>query len=300
MGFGLTYGVVRRCETPLLGFDRTRATLYGAAGAGVVSTFVFYAGWPVYLRYFGDVAGHASFARGTAVWAGLAVLFALGFALTLGTDVETSTPFGDAVRRGAVIGGVLAGLFGLVLVPFFVNETTASALPLPHVSPAVLLGYLAFGGVLGATYRSALPTDTQRLEADLSTRGLHRRATLFGALFGAFVGGLVLQHLAGLVHLRYVGSLAGQCGLVVGSWGVWLALAALFAVAFRLVVGSRLGEYERRIRAATKQDADLNRLLGGASATRPGRRPGCSSGWTTGSRWPSAWGCSPSRSWSTP
>ena len=269
MAFWLTYGVVRRRETPLLRSERTRATLYGAAGAGVVSTFVFYAGWPVYLRYFGDVAGNASFARGTAVWAGLAVLFALGFVLTLGEELEPSTPFADAVRRGIAFGGVLAGLFGFVLVPFFVNETTASALPLPHVDPTVLLGYLAFGGVLGATYRSALPTDTERLEGDLSTRTLRRRATMFGALFGAFVGGLTLQHLAGLVHLRYVGSLAGQGGSVVGSWGVWLALAVLFAVAFRFVIGGRLEEYERRIRAVVTRDADLNRLLGDALDDTP-------------------------------
>jgi hypothetical protein len=269
IAFGLTYGVVRRRETPLLGAHRTRATLYGAAGAGVVSTFVFYAGWLVYLRYFGDIAGNASFARGTAVWAVLAVLFALGFALTLGEEIDPSTPFGDAVRRGTVFGAVLAGLVGLVVVPFFVNETTASALPLPHADPAVLLGYVAFGAVLGATYRSALPTDTERLEADLSTRALRRRATTYGALFGAFVGGLVPQHLAGLVHLRYVGSLAGQGGSVVGSWGVWLALTALFAVAFRFVIGGRLEEYERRIRAVAKQDADLNRLLGGALDDTP-------------------------------
>jgi hypothetical protein len=269
MAFGLTYGVVRRRETPLLGAERTRATLYGAAGATVASTFVFYAGWPVYLRYFGDLAGNATFARGTAVWAALAVLFALGFALTLGERVESSTPFADAVRRGVAYGVGLAALVGLVLVPFFVDETTASALPLPHTDPAVLLGYVAFGGVLGATYRSTLPTDAETLETALSTRALRRRATLFGGLFGAFVGGLVLQHLAGLVHLRYVGSLAGQGGSVVGSWTVWLALAALFAVAFRVAVGGRFDEYERRIRVVAKQDADLNRLLGGALDDTP-------------------------------
>ena len=269
MVFGLTYGVVRRRETPILGAERARATLYGAAGAAVVSTFVFYAGWPVYLRYFGDVAGNATFARGTATWMALAALFALGFALTLGKGVESSTPFSDAVRRGAAYGGVLAGLVGLVLVPFFVNETTASALPLPHTDLVVLLGYVAFGGVLGATYRSALPTDAETLETDLSVRALRRRAVAFGALFGAFVGGLVLQHLAGLVHLRYVGSVAGQGGSVIGSWAVWLALSALFAVAFLFAVGGRFDEYERRIRSVAKQDADLNRLLGGALDDTP-------------------------------
>lgn len=269
MAFGLTYGVVRRRETPLLGAQRARATVYGAAGAAVVSTFAFYAGWPVYLRYFGDIAGNASFARGTAVWVAFGLLFALGFALTLGKGIEASTPFGDAVRRGVAYGAGLAGLVGLVVVPFFVNETTAAALPLPHTDPAVLLGYLAFGGALGATYRSALPTETETLEADLSTRALRRRATVFGALFGASVGGLVLQHLAGLVHLRYVGSLAGQGGSVIGSWAVWLVLAALFAVAFRFAIGSRFDEYERRIRSVAEQDADLNRLLGGALDDTP-------------------------------
>lgn len=240
---GLGYGASRENATPSLSVgaglfgNATRALVFaplvGAlAGAGVL--YVLGRGHLASLALVADLTPTP--ARALAVWAGLAVVLALPFVLVGPRFVSRGSGYvGGVAAAGLAYGILLAIGLGAFAVPHYTTQLTEWRIPVPNVHVGTVLGYLAYGTVLGATY-AACRQYGRVLPKAVADR---RDAVLFSALVAGGLGGGVVSQAAGRAQLLFYGSLIGFPGSIPRSWAVWMTLSVLLAVTYVAAVRPR-------------------------------------------------------------
>lgn len=226
--------------------------LGGLVGGGVVSQVA----GPAQLLYYGSIAGNAGSAlRSWLVWMALALLLGVCFVRFVRPRDESPGYLWRSTRRGLFFGLFAGIVVGGMLLPALVNARTEFTLPVPHLDPMVLAGYILFGGIVGAGFGASFD------DAGLASGADRTKATIFGSLLGGLVGGLVIHHLAGPVHIQYVGALFRVPGSIAKSWATWLLLSLVFGAGYGRLVSGSMNRYVDRVASATAENPDLRAVL---------------------------------------
>lgn len=240
------------------GGGEVTATAVGSVAGGLVGGGLLYVLAPAHLALLGALAGRDWPGGGFGVFLGVAVLFGVLFAVTGARVVGLRAGYARRLAGvGLAYGLVLAVAVGALAVPYLAVEFSPYRPRVPVTNLRVLLGYTAYGLVLGGGYGATVESVVPRLDL-----GLRWRAAGFGALFGAFLGGLVVHHLAGPVQLRFVGSIVGLGATVAGGWLAWTLLCLLLGGAFARAMGGGLARYADSLAALGSRRAMLWSLLG--------------------------------------
>lgn len=240
---GLGYGASREGATPSLSVgvgvfgNLTRALVFGplvGAFAGVGVLYVLARGHLASLALVADLAPTAG--RALAIWAGLAFVLAVPFVLVGPRLVSRGSGYvGGVAAAGFVYGILLAVVLGTVAVPHYTTQLTGWTIPVPNFNVGTVLGYLAYGTFLGATYATARQYGRLLPKAVADDRD----AVLFSALVAGGLGGGVIYQAAGRAQILFYGSLVGFPGSIPRSWAVWMTLSVLLAVFYVAVVRPR-------------------------------------------------------------
>lgn len=256
---GAAYGsaVVSGSVLPTVVRDHRGAVVFssllgGLVGGGVVSQ----AAGPAQLLYYGSIAGNAgSVPRSWAVWLGTTLLLGVCYVRFVRPRDESPGYLWRSTRRGLFFGLFAGIVVGGMLVPALVNATSGFTLPVPHLEPTVLVGYVLFGGIVGAGFGASFD------EAGLASGADRTKATVFGSLLGGMVGGLVVHHLADPAQIQLFGALFGVPGSITKSWATWLLLSLVFGAGYGRLVSRNLHGYVDRLAGAAAENPDLRAVL---------------------------------------
>lgn len=240
LALGAGYGAVRSGgrTVPESVADRVGPTaVAGVAGVVAGGLALRLAAGEIYFVYLSLTAKlGASLTAAYATWAGLALVLAWVFVRYVAPEEAPAGLARASVLRGLAFGAVVGGAL-VALLPAMYEASTGAAYNYAGKNPLVFVGYLVFGGAVGAGYGLG------REGADLPAFGTRtQRAVVFGSVFGAFTGGLVIHQLAGSVWMLYFGSLAGTFTYT-GSWLVWIGLSVAMGAVFWHVLARDLEEY---------------------------------------------------------
>lgn len=246
------------------------AGLAGGLVGGLVGGVVLFAAAYGYLLSLGAVVGAPSTGGGLALFVPLGAALGLLFGAALAALYVNRRALADtAPAAGLGYGIVLAVVLGVFGLPQLVTAQTQYAMAVPKLNGAVLLAWVAYGGVLGLVTRVAflqLPVPERRhvpgtTETGGAVGGEEARAAVAGSLAGGLVGGVALYVLAGPLFLRYVGSVTGLGGTVGRGFVAWLLWALVLGAGFALVAGRTTTAYANSVIALTSRNETLRHLV---------------------------------------
>lgn len=226
-------------EISTAGDGELTAALVGSILGGLVGGLVLYLGAPNHLAFVGAPLGFATLDAAFGVWLGFAVALGLGFAavatptfLAGGSHSSSTTRPSYSIRATGL--GLLYGLgagivVGAAAVPALVGLTTGSNPPVPLVSTSVIVGYAAFGLVLGLGY--GLTLEGRIPVPSLWFIGRRLRAVVVAPLLAGVLSG-ALVYLAQPAYLRFISAAVadGSPGLGFVAWvGLTFVLGVVFA-----------------------------------------------------------------------
>jgi hypothetical protein len=228
------------------------ALIGGALGGGII----YQAAGRAQLLFYGALVGSpGSVPRAWAVWLALTVLLALFFVAVVRPRGDEQGYVWRSTRRGALFGLGAGLVLGAVVVPGIVDASTRFVMPVPFVEPMILLGYTVAGAVVGLGYGASVE------EAGLAVDADRTKGAVFGALLGGFLGGLVVHHLSGPLHIQLVGAFGGVESSMAKSWATWMVLAFVLAVGFARIVSRSLGAYVDALERSISENPDVAALV---------------------------------------
>jgi hypothetical protein len=264
---GAAYGSAKQSGSvlPSVVRDHRDAVVFSSLLGGFLGGGVVYqAAGHAQLLFYGSLVGFAgSVPRSWAVWMGLTFVLGVFFVRYVRPRDESTGYLWRSTRRGLGFGAVAGLVVGGMLVPALVSATTTFELPVPYLDPMILAGYTLFGGVVGAGFGASFE------ETGVAGAWDTAKATTFGSLLGALLGGLVVHNLAGHVYIQFVGSLFGVEGSIGKSWAAWVIVSLVFGGVFARVLSQKFDTYLTSFADAAEHNPDLRAVLGPAMDRAP-------------------------------